>query len=43
MAAPDTRLADILNAASALAYARRQDMDTCEEWDELERAVLAAE
>jgi len=39
----DTRLADLLNAASALTYGRRQDMDTCEEWDDLERAVLAAE
>ncbi len=39
----DTRLADLVSAASALAYAREQDMDTCEEWDDLNRAVLAAE
>jgi hypothetical protein len=43
MAADSRVLADLLNAASALAHARRQDMDTCEEWDDLERAVLAAE
>ena len=43
MAADSKALAGLLYAASALAYARRQDMDTCEEWDDLERAVLAAE
>jgi hypothetical protein len=39
----DTRLADLVSAASALAYSREQDMDTCEEWDDLNRALLAAE
>ena len=43
MAADPKVLADLLHAAASLAYARRQDMDTCEEWDDLERAVLAAE
>ncbi|MFO0873154.1 MAG: hypothetical protein U0575_04175 [Phycisphaerales bacterium] len=40
----DPKIIDALvSAASSLAYARRQDMDTCEEWDDLERAVLATE
>lgn len=43
MTTTDTRLTDLLNAASALAYSREQDMDTCEEWDDLNRAILAAE
>jgi hypothetical protein len=43
MTTTDTRLADLVNAASALAYSREQDMDTCEEWDDLNRAILAAE
>jgi len=43
MTTTDTRLADLVSAASALAYSREQDMDTCEEWDDLNRALLAAE
>ena len=33
----------LLQAASAITFARRQHMDTSEEWDDLERAILAAE
>ena len=36
-------LEDLLSAAIALAEARRQDSDTAEEWDALERAIIAAE
>lgn len=42
MSATDTRLADLINAASALTSARQQDLETAEEWDDLNRAVLAA-
>jgi hypothetical protein len=38
----DARWKDLLDAASALAFARRLCMDTTEEWDDLERAALAA-
>ncbi len=43
MASSWARFTALRDAASALAFARRQDMDTAEEWDDLERAVLAAE
>lgn len=43
MTTTDARFADLVKAASALAAARRQDMETCEEWDDLERALLAAD
>ncbi len=43
MGARDTRPDDLLAAASALASARRQDMETAEEWDDLEHAILAFE
>ncbi|MBX3356683.1 MAG: hypothetical protein KF724_13390 [Phycisphaeraceae bacterium] len=36
-------LEDLLSAAIDLAEARRQDSDTAEEWDALERAIIAAE
>ncbi len=39
----DTRFDDLLNAASALAYSREQGDDSHEEWDDLNRAVLAAD
>ena len=39
----DTRLDDLLKAASALAYSYDCRMDSCEEWDDLNRAILAAE
>lgn len=39
----DTRFADLLSAASALAFAHDCRMDSCEEWDDLNRAILAAE
>ena len=39
----DDRINDLIDAASAIAFARRQRMDTAEEWDDLERAVLAAQ
>jgi len=37
-----TRFISLLDAASAIAFARRQQMVTCAEWDDLERAILAA-
>ena len=39
----DTRFDDLLKAASALAYSYDCRMDSCEEWDDLNRAILAAE
>jgi len=39
----DTRFDDLLRAASALAYSYDCRMDSCEEWDDLNRAILAAE
>lgn len=43
MTKPDTRFDDLLRAASALAFAHESRMESCEEWDDLHRAVLAAE
>ncbi len=37
------RFTGLRDAATALAFARRQDMDSAEEWDDLERAILIAE
>ncbi|MBL9149444.1 MAG: hypothetical protein JNM94_12205 [Phycisphaerae bacterium] len=39
----DTRFADLLRAASALASERDCRMESYEEWDDLHRAILAAE
>jgi len=39
----DTRFDDLLKAASALAYSYDCRMDSCEEWDDLNRAIIAAE
>ena len=39
----DTRFDNLLKAASALAYSYDCRMDSCEEWDDLNRAILAAE
>ncbi len=39
----DTRFEDLLKAASALAYSYDCRMDSCEEWEDLNRAILAAE
>jgi hypothetical protein len=39
----DTRFDDLLRAASALAHSHDCRMDSCEEWDDLNRAILAAE
>ncbi|MBL9150420.1 MAG: hypothetical protein JNM94_17175 [Phycisphaerae bacterium] len=38
----DTRFADLLRAASALASAHDCRMESYEEWDDLHRAILAA-
>jgi hypothetical protein len=43
VATTDTRFADLLRAASALAFAHDCRTESCEEWDDLHRAVLAAE
>ena len=43
METSDTRFDDLLRAASALAYSHDCRMDSCEEWDDLNRAILAAE
>lgn len=43
METTDTRFAELVRAASALAASRRHDLETCEEWDALQHALLGLE